>query len=209
MFRSLVFLLGTAILGAFMAGVYYGPDSVELKERATSRNLAPGDVQQDGIQPSLAGSDIVYTIEVLEGTIDVYVMQKEWATDLALAGDLHLDRPFSYYAALSATHVNGTHTFTIQSDGVTWYSVVLENADNYYAGDAGEGDGENASETARLRVTARFLEEERRSLTFGYIAAAPSVLLVAVTLGRQAQRWRRRRRASAAAERAPTADRPS
>lgn len=191
MFRSLVFLVGTAVLGAFMAAVYYAPDNIEHREQASTRSLAPGDVQQDAVQPSLEGSDIVYHIEVLEGTIDVFIMDKEWATGLALGGELHLQQPFSYYQSLSARNISADHTFTIRSDGETWYSVVFDNSDSFYRGDAGE---EAPSETARIRTTVRFIDDEARSLTFGYFAILPSVLLVAVTFGRQINRWHRSRK---------------
>lgn len=194
MFRALVVLIGAALLAALMAGVYYAPENLELRERGNAFNLAPGEVRQDGVQPSVEGSDIVYEVEVLTGTIDIYVMDKEWATTLAEGGRLTLDRPFSYYQSQSATHVNGTHTFTIRSDGQTWMSVVFDNADNFYAGDAGEGVAPENGTNAELRVTARFVDEEARSLVWGYVAAVPSVLLVFVTFGRQAQRWRRHRR---------------
>lgn len=193
MFRSLVFLVGAAVLGAFMAAVYYAPDNIEHREQASTRSLAAGDVQQDGLQPSLEGSDIVYHIEVLEGKIDVYVMDKEWATGLVVGGDLHLQQPFGYYKSLSAQNVTGQYTFTIKSDGETWYSVVFDNSDSFYRGDAGENE---AVETARLHTTVRFIDEEARSLTFGYFAVLPSVILVAVTFGRQANRWRLRRKGS-------------
>lgn len=195
MFRTLIFLVGAAILAALMAGVYYAPDSLALREEATAYNPGPGEVRQDTVHPSLPGSDIVYEVEVLEGTVDVYVMDQEWASSLAQGGGMHLDRPFSYYSEWSAIGVNGTHTFTIQSDGRTSYSVVFDNSDNYYQGDADEDGGERA--TAKIRTTVRFVEEEDRSLTFGYLAAAPSALLVVVTFGRQYWRHRRHKRLAA------------
>lgn len=190
MFRAVVFLLGAAVLGAFMAAVYYAPDSVELRESATAYNPGPGDIQQDTVHPSLPGSDITYHVEVLQGTVDVYVMEQDWAASLAADGNLALDQPFSYLSEFSKTHVNGSHSFTIQSDGVTSYVIVFDNTDNFYEGDAGEN---GTQENARIRTTARFLEEEERSLTFGYLAAIPSVLLVLVTFGRQYWRWRNER----------------
>lgn len=191
MYRSLVFLLGTAILAAFMAAVYYAPENAEVREEDTAYNLGPGEVQQDTVHPSLPGSDIVYEVDVRHGVIDVYVLEQEWATPTAGAGALDLSQPFSYRSDLSKTHVNGTYTFSILSDGKTSYIVLFDNGDNFYEGDAGE-DG---SEQARVRTTVRFLAEEERSLTLGYIATVPSILLVVVTLGRQYVRWQKGRKA--------------
>lgn len=195
MFRTLIFLVGTAILAALMAGVYYAPNTLALREEATAYNPGPGEVRQDTVHASLPGSDIVYEVEVLEGAVDIYVMDQEWVGSLAQGGDIHLDRPFNYYAEWSAVGVNGTHTFTIQSDGRTSYSVVFDNSDNYYQGDADEEEGERS--TAKIRTTVRFVEEEGRSLTFGYLAAIPSVLLVVVTFGRQYWRHHRDKRLAA------------
>lgn len=190
MFRSLVFLIGASLLGAFLAAVYYAPDNLEQRENSSAYNPAVGEIRQDTVHPSLPGSDIVYEITVLQGEIDVYVMEREWASSTAGGGDISLDAPFSYIHDLSKTHVNGSYTFTIQSDGVTSYVVVFDNSDNFYDDDAGE-DG-NAT-TARVKTSVRFFAEEERSLTFGYLAAVPSVLLVVVTVGRQAMRWRKER----------------
>ncbi len=203
MFRLLAALLGLAVVLAVFAGIYYAPENVELRERSGAFNLAAGEVRQEALQPSIPGSDIVVEVEVLQGTIDVYVMDKEWAGSLPEGGRLHLDAPFSYHAGTSATHVNGTYTFTLRSDGLTWMSVVFDNSDNYYDGDAvpavddADANGTRADDaegagTARVKVTARFVDEEERSLLLGYLAAVPSVLLVVVTLGRS---WSRHRKA--------------
>lgn len=187
MFRLLAALLGLAVVFAVFAGIYYAPANVALRERGIGAfNLAAGEVRQEGLQPTLAGSDIVVEVEVLEGEVDVYVMDKEWASALPSGGRLDLDQPFSYHAALSRTYVNDTHTFTLRSDGRTWTSVVFDNSDNYYDGDA--APDENA--TARIKLTARFVDEEERSLVLGYLAVVPSVLLVVVTLGRSWGRYR-------------------
>ncbi len=190
MFRSLVFLVGASLLGAFLAAVYYAPDSLEQRQNSSAYNPAPGEIRQDTVHPTLPGSPIIYEIEVLQGTIDVYVMEREWAASTAGGGDIRLDQPFSYIHDLSATKVNGSYTFIIDSDGKTPYVVVFDNSDNYYSGDAGE-DG-NITE-ARVKTTVRFVAEEERSLTFGYLAAIPSVLLVVVTVGRQVRRWAKER----------------
>ncbi len=190
MMRSMIFLVGASVLGAIFAAAYYSPESLEFHEASSAYNLGPGEVRQDTVHPTLPGSDIVYEINVLQGEIDVYVMERVWAGSLSGGGDLDLSQPFSFDAALSKTHVNGTFSFIIQSDGETSYSVVFDNGDNYYEGDAGEG---GTPETARVSTSVRFVEEEARSLTFGYLATIPSILLVVVTLGRQVKRWQRNR----------------
>lgn len=190
MFRLLAALLGLAVVFAVFAGIYYAPSNVELRERSGAFNLAAGEVRQEGLQPTLAGSDIVVEVQILEGEVDIYVMDKEWASALPGDGRLNLDRPFSYHASLSRTHVNDTHTFTLRSDGQTWTSVVFDNSDNYYDGDATPDP--NGTGEARIKLTARFVDEEDRSLILGYLAVIPSVLLVVVTLGRS---WSRHRQA--------------
>ncbi len=193
MFKLLAALLGLAVVFAVFAGIYYAPANIELREANSAFNLAPGEVRQESLQPSLAGSDIVVEVQVLQGEIDVYVMDNEWASDLPSDGKLVLSRPFSYHAEPSQTHVNGTHTFTLQSDGNTWITVVFDNSDNYYDNDAApRADPANGTDgTARVKITARFVDEENRSLILGYLAAIPSGLLVVVTLGRS---WARHRR---------------
>lgn len=186
MFRFFVFLIGTSVLAAVFAGIYYAPENHQARvEGSPAFNLAPGEVRQDGLGPTIPDTPIVVTIEVLSGEVDVYVMDKEWASRLPQDFALSLQEPFSFYRDHSATHVNGSHEFTIVSDGETWYSIVFDNSDNVYEGDAA------SNETARLKVTVRYIDDEQRSLVLGYIAATPSVLLVLVTFGRQ---WLRHRR---------------
>lgn len=190
MFRSLAFLVGTAVLAALLAGVYYSPANYQSRtDGYPAFNLAPGEVRQDGIQPAVPDSPVAIQIEVLSGEVDIYVMDKEWAGSLPRDGALRLDHAFSYYEAWSATHVNTSHEITIISDGLTWYSIIFDNSDNFY-----DGDAEPGNDTANLRVTVRYLEQEERSLVLGYIAAVPSVLLVVVTMGRKYARWKREKR---------------
>ncbi len=182
--RSVTFLLGSAVIAAVFAGIYYAPGNEQARtEGRPAFNLAPGEVRQTGIQPTLEGTPILVEL-VVDGEIDVYVMEKEWAASLAdeRVDALRLDQPFSFDRELSRTMVNDTYTFSLVSDGLTWMSVVLDNSDNYYDGDSA------SNRTANVHVTIRFIEEESRSLTLGYIAAVPSVLLVVMTIGRQA--WR-------------------
>ncbi len=188
--RLLVFLIGSSVLGALLAAVYYAPGNLEFRNASSAYNLGPGDVAQDTVHPTVPGSPIAYEIEVRAGEIDVYVMEQSWAASLSRAGEIDLSQPFSYDAALSKTKVNGTFSFVITSDGATSYVVVFDNSDNYYHGDAGEGEEPG---TARVSTSVRFVEEEARSLTFGYLATIPSVLLVVVTVGRKVRRWRRAR----------------
>ncbi len=199
MMRSMIFLVGASVLGAIMAAAYYAPDNLEFHESSSAYNLGPGEVKQDTVHPSLAGSDIVYEIEVRGGSIDVYVMERPWAASLSTRGNIDLSQPFSFDAGLSKTHVNGTFSFVIHSDGETTYNVIFDNSDNFYAGDAGE-DGNQT--TARVSTVVRFVELESQSLTFGYLATIPSILLVVVTFGRQYKRWRRGRKARHEAEQA-------
>lgn len=184
-FRFFVFLIGTAVIAAIFAGIYYAPENHQARvEGSPAFNLAPGEVRQDGLGPTLPDTPIAVTVEVLTGTVDLYVMDKEWASRLSQDFALSLQEPFSYHRGWSAIHVNDTHAFTIISDGETWHSIVFDNSDNYYEGDAA------SNETARLKVTVRYIEDEERSLMLGYIAATPSVLLVGATFGRQ---WLRHR----------------
>lgn len=190
MFRVLAFLVGSAVLFALLAGVYYAPENTQHRTVGVPAfNLAPGEVRQDGLQPALPDSAISVEILVLQGTVDIYVMDKEWAAGLTRDGALLLDAPFSYDADSSATHVNHSHVFTLISDGITWKSMVFDNSDNHYDGDAVPGNG---TEPARLKVTVRYVDEEERSLVLGYIAVVPSILLVGVTFGRK---WLRHRAA--------------
>jgi len=189
----LAFLLGAAIIAAVFAGIYYAPGNDEARVNGwPAFNLAPGEVRQDGIQPSVPDSPIAVQIEVITGEVDIYVMDKEWAASLPQQGSLRLDAPFSYYQDLSASRVNTSHTFTIISDGETWFSVVFDNSDNYYDDDAVPAE----DAVAELRVTVRYLEQEDRSLLLGYVAVVPSILLVVVTLGRVARRHLRARKES-------------
>jgi hypothetical protein len=189
MFRILIALLGLAVLGAIFAAIYYDPDNLEWKENGVPAfNPAPGEVRSYGIQPSLRGAPILVDVRVQHGTIDVYIMDKDWATTLPVPGEnrLSLDRPFSYHAEHSALGVRDRFTTTIVSDGVTWHTLVIDNSDNLYNDTVpDEADG-----AAAVAVTSRYLAEEQRSLVLGYLAAVPSVLLVLVTLGRQFKRRR-------------------
>lgn len=200
MFRLLAALLGLAVLGAIFAGIYYAPENHRFKEDGVPAfNPAAGDVRSFGVQPTVRGSPIQIEVHVLAGVVDVYLMEKEWAASLPVPGEgrLGLERPFSFHAEHSAVGVNGTWTTTLVSDGTTWHTLVIDNSDNYYANDTVPQD----NETARVQIVTRYLDQERRSLVLGYLAVLPCALLVLVTLGRQAVRWRRERRA----RRAPAA----
>ncbi len=193
MYRTLIALLGLAVLGALFAGVYYMPEQELRIEDVPAFHPGAGEVRSFGIPPSEPDSVILVQVEVFAGEVDIYIMEQEWGDTLVDRGDggLHLDRPFSFLADHSATHVNGSFETPLVSDGTTRHILVIDNSDNHYAGDA--VPDENA--TASVAITTRYTAEEDRSLILGYIAATPSVLLVVVTVLRK---WRRRRRERAA-----------
>jgi len=187
MVRVTVALLGLAVFGAVFAGIYYAPRNVEVRQvGAPAFQLAPGEAKQSVLQPTIPGTPIAVRIEVTGGPIDLYVMQKDWSDVLPDAGVLDLSQPFSYYAEHSALGVVGTHDLVLVSDGVTEYLLVFDASDAYYTNDTPPGDG-----PAGVRLTTHYVEEQARSLVLGYIAALPSVLLVALTLGRKIARLRR------------------
>lgn len=185
MIRVLAALLGLAVLGALFAGFYYAGDREELRILETPVNPAPGEVRSQKLQPAIEGGTVHVQVQVLRGSLDVYVMDREWSNRLAEGGRLSLDQPFAYHAQYSALGVNDSHEFTIVSDGETWFQVVLDNSDNYYDNDTA------GNQTAHARVVVRYVDQEERSLLLGYLAATPSVVLVAVTLWRQVARHRR------------------
>lgn len=180
-------LVGLAVVGALFAGVYYAPRNVQPREDgAPAFQIAPGEAKQSLLQPTVPGTPIVIQLVVTGSPIDLYVMEKDWSNGLAAGGSLSLDRPFSYYAEHSRFNLTGTHDLVLVSDGSTEYLLVFDATDTYYANDTLPGDG-----PAAIRLTTHYVEEQARSLFLGYIAALPSVLLVAWTLGRKAMRWRR------------------
>jgi hypothetical protein len=118
-------------------------------------------------------------------------MPREWADRLADSGDFNLTQPFSYEAGPSRTGVNGTYEFALVSDGRTEHLLVLDNSDNFYAGDAVPDLGGPTNGTVSVRLTVHYLQEEERSLWLAYLAAAPGVALVLFTIGHRM--WRTRR----------------
>lgn len=185
--RTIIALLGLAVLGALFAGVYYTPENKTKVEDVPAFHPGPGEVRTFGIQPSVPGSVILIQVEVYEGEVDLYLLEKEWASSLVSQrdGTLSLARPFSFLADHSATHVNGPFETALVSDGETWHVLVVDNSDNHYDGDAVPTNG-----SASVGITSRYVAEETRSLVLGYIAATPSVLLVVATMWRQGRRWR-------------------
>ena len=195
MAKTVIALLGMAVLGAIFAGVYYAPSNVEFKERgAPAYQLGPGEVQSDRLQPTVAGTPILIEATVRGGPIDLYILEKPWAESLPEDGRLQLDRPFSYHAQWSRTRLNGTAQLALLSDGRTEYLIVLDNSDNYYDGDAAPDLASTTGGTVSVQLTIHFAREEQRSLVLGYLAATPSVLLLVLTLGRKARRSLRTRR---------------
>jgi len=192
MFRVVASLVGLAVMGALFAGIYYAPDNQELRDIGPPAFApSPGEVRSFGIEPSLEGYPILVQVTVISGEVDVYVLDREWGNEL-LATDqarIDLERPFNFHAQWSRSHVNGTFETTIVSDGETFYTLLIDNSDNHYEGDA-VPDPENG--TAEVRITTRYVDTEKRTLVYAYLAATPSILLVAFALGRQGVRLRRR-----------------
>jgi len=195
MIRLVMALLGLAVFGALFAAIHYAPENRVRVDDAPAFQLAPGEVRQTTLQPTVPGSPIAIRVRVFGGPLDLYVMEKEWSDNLAGGGRLSLDQPFSFYAEHSLLGLDGTTDFALVSDGVTDYLLVFDNSDNHYVGDTVPDPASPTNGTVSVQITIRYLEEETRSLVLGYIAAAPSVLLVAFTVGRKVRRWARERKA--------------
>lgn len=187
MVRVTVALLGLAVFGALFAGVYYAPRNIEPRQDgAPAFQVAPGEARQSVLQPTIPGTPIAVQVHVTGHPIDLYVMEKDWSDGLPQDGTLSLDQPFSYYAEHTAFGILGTHDLVLVSDGVTEYLLVFDASDAYYDNDTLPGDIPSG-----IQLTTHYVEEQTRSLVFGYIAALPSVLLVVLTLGRKIVRLRR------------------
>lgn len=193
MIRITVALVGLAVFGAIFAAIYYDPDNHQKVESAPAFIVAPGEARQTTIDPTVPGTAIIVQLRVVGGPIDVYVMEKEWSDSLAGAGRLDLAQPFSYFAERSTIGLAGEKEFAIVSDGVTPYLLVFDNSDSHYLNDSVPDPESPTHGQASVQMTIRYVEEEHRSLVLGYIAATPSVLLVAFTIGRKVVRWNRRR----------------
>jgi len=196
MIRLVVALVGLAVFGAVFASIYYDPDNRLQVENPAAFQVAPGEARQTTLQPTIAGTPITVHLRVTGGPIDVYVMEKEWSDSLAGAGRLDLTRPFSYSAEHSRIGLQDTIDFALLSDGATELLIVFDNSDNHYLNDTVPDLDGPTQGTVSIEMTIRYLKEEHRSLVLGYIAAAPSVLLVLVTLGRKAWRVRKERKAA-------------
>ena len=195
MIRLAVALVGLAIFGAIFVTIYYDPENRFYVENEPAFQVAPGEARQTTLQPTLAGTPIAIHLRVTGGAIDLYVMEKEWSDSLARGGTLDLGQPFSFDAGQSRLGLEGVADFAIVSDGVTDLLLVFDNSDNHYLNDTAPSTDGPTGGAVSIEMTVRYLGEEKRSLTLGYLAAIPSVLLVLVTLGRKAWRWRRGRRA--------------
>ncbi len=185
--RTMFALLGLAFFAALFAGIYYAPDIEEVERERAAFNLAPGEVQPDFIERSIAGGTITVDLIIFGGPIDVWVMDEEWA-----ASTLHpdqpgmdLSQPFSFHKEHTRLNVSGPQSWTLIADGETRLAFVLDNGDAYYEDTADSGD------EVRVHIKTRYLEEEDRSLVFGYLAAVPSVLLVVLTIMKQVRDRRR------------------
>lgn len=189
-FRLIVALLGLALFGALFAGIYYAPENVE-KRTSSPFNLFPGEVRVDFLEPSVADGAVHVTITASGAAIDLWVMDQEWVETVLEPGEarLNLSTPFNYHAQWSVQNLTGEHNLTLVADGRTRLALVLDHSDAYYDDTV---PGEEA-QVAAVTVQTRYLEEERKSLVLGYIAATPSVLLVVLTIGRKLHRWRKER----------------
>ncbi len=201
MIRLVVALVGLAVFGAIFAAIYYDPENRVQVENPPAFVVAPGEARQTTLQPTIAGTPVAVHLRVTGGAIDLYVMEKEWSDSLAGRGELNLSRPFSYLADQSRIGLEGTADFALISDGVSELLLVFDNSDDHYLNDTVPDPAGPTQGTVSIEMTIRYLKEEKRSLVLGYIAAAPSVLLVAVTLGRKAWRLRRERQARKAGKR--------
>ncbi len=184
--RTLFALLGLALFGAIFAGIYYAPAVEEVERERAAFNLAKGEIRPDFIERSVPGGEVSVNITIFGGNIDVYVMDEEWAASTLQPGEIgmNLSSPFSYHAQWTRLNVTGPQNWTFISDGQTRLAFVLDNSDTYYNDTApAEGD-------VRVHIKTRYLEEEERSLIFGYLAAIPSVLLVVLTIIKQARNRR-------------------
>lgn len=191
MIRLTVALVGLIVFGAVFAFIYYDPDNEVKVRSAPVFQLAPGEARQTVLQPTIAGTPIVVQLNIVGNPIDIYLLEKDWSDPLARDGRLNLDQPFSHDAARSRVGVTGLIEFAIVSDGQTDYVLVFDNGDNYYANDTTPLN--DTQGTVSIQMTVRYVEEEERSLLLGYIAAAPSVILVAITLGRKLRRLQTQR----------------
>lgn len=193
MIRLVLALLGFTIFGALFAGIYYAPGNVHYKEEgAPAFSLAPGEARQTTLQATIPQTPIVVEVQAFGGPFDLYVMEKEWSDPLAGDGRLSLDQPFSYLADHSRIGLDGRTDFALLSDGITEYVLVFDNSDAYYQNDTVPNLASPSNGTVSVQVTIRYLEEETRSLILGYVAATPSVLLVAITLVRKIRQRRKK-----------------
>lgn len=193
MIRLVVALLGLAVIFAAFAGIAHSTGALEARTAVPPTFLiGPGEAQQVRLQPTVPDTAISVEARVVGGPIDLYVMPKEWADRLAQDGSFNLTQPFSFDAALSRTHVNGTYVFALTSDGRTEHLVVLDNSAEFYAGTARPDPASPTNGTVEVTLTIHYLEEEERSLLLGYVAATPGVLLVVLTVGHRIWRGVRR-----------------
>ncbi len=187
MIRIIVALLVLAVLGAVFAGIYYAPRNFEVREQGKAAfGMGPGEVQLELLPRGPVGSPILVKVQAF-GALDLYVVNEEWTRHIAGGGRLSLENPFSYYSHLSQVGLNGSVEFTLISDGATNFVLLFDNSDNYYANDTIP----QSTGAVTYQWSARYLEQEARSLVLGYLAAVPSVLLVAVTIGRKLQKRKR------------------
>lgn len=191
MFRLLVALLGLALFGALFAGIYYAPQNVERRTQSPF-NLMPGEVLSDFKEPSIAGGEVVVNITVVGPPIDLWVMDQEWLETVIDTQEqrFNLSRPFNYHSQWSIIGLSGHRDISFIADGKTRLALVLDHSDAYYNDTVPSDD----AGVANVFIQTRYLEEEQKSLVWGYIAAVPSVVLVALTLARKVQRRRSERR---------------
>lgn len=189
MFRLLFAIFGFAFFGALFAGIYYAPENVE-RQTQSPFNLGPGEVRVDFMEPSIEGGTVTINLTIAGGSIDLWVMDQEWVETVLDRGEgrLNLSRPFNHHSQWSMQNLTGQHNLTFTADGQTRLGLVLDHSDAYYS-DTAPGE-----DPVAVQVQTRYLEEETKSLVWGYMAATPSLVLVLLTLGRKYRRWSLHRR---------------
>ncbi len=188
MLRLLAPLVGFAVFGALFAGVLYDDPVTEQERRVHPKfRLAPGEIKSDFIEPAGDEENVTVNVTVLSGgPIDVYVMDIENVTLHVLNGTLYGFDPVPdaalYLRDLSASGVERWHNFTLRADGERQYGIVIVSKMAPPPDPANLSEEEAQRYVTEVAVLSRYIDRETRSLVWGYILAAPSVLLVGVTL---------------------------
>lgn len=193
MLRLIAPLFGFALFGAIFAGIYYQPDMEERDISPPKFRLAPGEAKPDFIEPLAFGENVWVNISVLSGgPVDILMVDIEAATLLLLDGsnytfDFEGSEDF-VQAEYSAFDVEATHNFTFVADGVNRMSLFfISNVERPEDWDEMSAE-EREPYITEVAVRMRYVDSEAKSLIWGYIFVAPSVLLIGYTLW---TKWRR------------------